>query len=107
MICRGLRGAGRPVLGCPGRAARAAAPRAAQDAFGAPAALGHPPAAKRSGRGCHAGSHSVLAAVDPAQAVAMRLARTGPMPSTSRRRSGSASMTSNTFSPKARSSFFA
>jgi hypothetical protein len=32
-----------------------------------------------------------------AQAPAMRLARTGPMPSTSRRRSGSASMTSNTF----------
>jgi hypothetical protein len=39
MICRGLGGAGRPVLGCPGRAAReTAAPRAAQGAFGAPAA---------------------------------------------------------------------
>jgi hypothetical protein len=41
------------------------------------------------------------------QAAAMRFARTGPMPSTSRRRSGSVSMTSNTFSPKARSSFLA
>ena len=36
-----------------------------------------------------------------------KIARTGPMPSTSRRRSGSASMTSNTFSPKARRSFLA
>ena len=40
-----------------------------------------------------------------AQAAAMRPARTGPMPLTSRRRSGSASMTSNTLSPKARTSF--
>jgi hypothetical protein len=37
-----------------------------------------------------------------AQAVVMRLARTGPMPSTSRSRSGVASIMSNTFSPKAR-----
>jgi len=36
-----------------------------------------------------------------AQAAMMRPARTGPMPFTSRRRSGSASMTSNTFSLKA------
>lgn len=36
-----------------------------------------------------------------------RPARTGPIPSTSRRRSASVSMTSNTFSPKARSSFLA
>src|SRR5207247_7552775 len=35
-----------------------------------------------------------------AQAAVMRPARTGPMPSTSRRRSGSASMTSNTLSPE-------
>ena len=42
-----------------------------------------------------------------AQASTIRLARTGPMPSTSRRRSGSASITSNTFSPNARTSFFA
>src|SRR5258705_12874007 len=41
-----------------------------------------------------------------AQAVVMRLARTAPMPVTSRRRSGSASIVSNTFSPKARTSFF-
>src|SRR5215472_11989835 len=34
-----------------------------------------------------------------AQAAVMRLARMGPMPSTSCRRWGSASMTSNTFSP--------
>ena len=34
-------------------------------------------------------------------------ARTGPMPSTSRNRSGLVSMTSNTFSPKARTSFLA
>ena len=33
--------------------------------------------------------------------------RTGPMPSTSRNRSGVASMMSNTFSPKARRSFLA
>ena len=42
-----------------------------------------------------------------AQASVMRLARTGPMPVTSRRRSGSASIVSNTFSPKARTSFLA
>src|ERR1019366_7710741 len=36
-----------------------------------------------------------------AQASVMRLARTRPMPVTSRRRSGSASIVSNTFSPKA------
>src|SRR5258705_6685165 len=41
-----------------------------------------------------------------AQAAVMRLARTAPMPVTSRRRSGSASIVSNTFSPKARTSFF-
>jgi hypothetical protein len=41
------------------------------------------------------------------QAARMLAARTGPMPSTSRSRSGVASMTSNTFSPKARTSFFA
>src|SRR3984893_10611858 len=41
-----------------------------------------------------------------AQASVMRLARTGPIPVTSRRRSGSASIVSNTFSPKARTSFF-
>jgi hypothetical protein len=37
----------------------------------------------------------------------MLAARTGPMPSTSRSRSGVASMTSNTLSPKARTSFLA
>ena len=37
----------------------------------------------------------------------MLAARTGPMPSTSRNRSGVASMTSNTLSPKARTSFLA
>ena len=42
-----------------------------------------------------------------AQAAVIRSARTGPIPSTSRRRSGSVSMTSNTRSPKARTSFFA
>ena len=42
-----------------------------------------------------------------AQAPVIRSSRTGPMPSTSRRRSGSASMTSNTRSPNARTSFFA
>jgi len=42
-----------------------------------------------------------------AQAAVIRLARTGPMPSTSHRRSGSASMTSNTLSPKTRTSFLA
>src|SRR5205823_13649526 len=36
-----------------------------------------------------------------AQAARMLAARTGPMPATSRSRSGVASMTSNTFSPKA------
>ncbi len=36
-----------------------------------------------------------------AQASVMRLARIGPMPVTSRRRWGSASITSNTFSPNA------
>ena len=35
-----------------------------------------------------------------AQPAAMRSARLGPMPSTSRRRAGSASITSNTASPK-------
>jgi hypothetical protein len=39
--------------------------------------------------------------------VVMRWARTGPMPVTSRSRSGSASITSNTVSPKARTSFCA
>ena len=42
-----------------------------------------------------------------AQASMIRLARTGPMPSTSRRRAGSVSIMSNTFSPNARTSFFA
>ena len=42
-----------------------------------------------------------------AQAPVMRLARTGPMPVTSRRRSGSASMMSNTFSPNALTIFLA
>jgi len=42
-----------------------------------------------------------------AQAPVIRLARVGPIPVTSRRRSGSASITSNTFSPKARTSFLA
>jgi hypothetical protein len=42
-----------------------------------------------------------------AQAVVMRLARTGPMPSTSRNRSGAPSMISNTFSPKALTIFLA
>ena len=42
-----------------------------------------------------------------AQASTIRFARTEPIPSTSRRRSGSASITSNTFSPNARTSFFA
>ena len=37
-----------------------------------------------------------------AQAAVMRLARTRPMPLTSRSRSGVASIMSNTFSPKAR-----
>jgi hypothetical protein len=37
----------------------------------------------------------------------MLAARTGPIPSTSRSRSGVASITSNTFSPKARMSFLA
>ena len=40
-----------------------------------------------------------------AQAPVMRFARTRPIPVTSRSRSGSASMTSNTCSPKARTSF--
>ena len=38
------------------------------------------------------------------QASVIRFARTFPMPVTSRRRSGSASITSNTFSPNARTS---
>ena len=42
-----------------------------------------------------------------AQALVMRLARIGPMPVTSRRRSGSASITSNTFSPNALTIFLA
>ncbi len=42
-----------------------------------------------------------------AQASVMRLALTGPMPVTSRSRSGAASIVSNTFSPKAWTSFFA
>src|SRR6266699_5741829 len=42
-----------------------------------------------------------------AQAAVMRPARTGPMPSTSRRRSGSASMTSNTLSKAAIARFHA
>ena len=42
-----------------------------------------------------------------AQASVIRFARTFPMPVTSRRRSGSASMTSNTFSPNARISLLA
>jgi hypothetical protein len=42
-----------------------------------------------------------------AQAAVMRCARTGPMPSTSRILSGSASMTSNTASPKALTIFLA
>src|SRR5262249_24413253 len=42
-----------------------------------------------------------------AQAARMLAARTGPMPSTSRSRSGVVSMMSNTFSPNARTSFFA
>ena len=42
-----------------------------------------------------------------AQAAVIRSARTGPMPPTSRSRPGSDSMTSNTRSPKARTSFFA
>ena len=42
-----------------------------------------------------------------AQAVVIRSARTGPIPSTSRRRPDSISMTSNTCSPKERTSFFA
>ena len=41
------------------------------------------------------------------QAAVMRSARTGPMPSTSRNRSGSVSMTSNTCSRNTRTSFFA
>ena len=39
-----------------------------------------------------------------AQASVIRFARIGPMPVTSRSRSGSASITSKTFSPKARTS---
>ena len=42
-----------------------------------------------------------------AQAARMLAARTGPIPSTSRSRSGVASIMSNTLSPKARTSFFA
>ena len=42
-----------------------------------------------------------------AQAERMLAARTGPMPSTSRSRSGVVSMISKTFSPKARTSFLA
>jgi hypothetical protein len=42
-----------------------------------------------------------------AQAATMRRARTGPTPATSRSRSGLASMTSNTASPKAATSFWA
>ena len=42
-----------------------------------------------------------------AQASVIRFARTAPMPVTSRSRSGSASMTSNTFSPKALTIFLA
>ena len=42
-----------------------------------------------------------------AQATRMLAARTGPMPATSRSRSGVASITSNTFSAKARTSFLA
>ena len=41
------------------------------------------------------------------QALAMRSARSGPMPETSRRRWGSASVTSNTLSPNAFTSFVA
>lgn len=41
-----------------------------------------------------------------AEASVMRLARTAPIPVTSRRRKGSAYMVSSTFSPKARTSFF-
>ena len=40
-----------------------------------------------------------------AQASVIRFARTFPMPVTSRRRSGSTSIVSNTFSPNARTSF--
>ena len=42
-----------------------------------------------------------------AQAARMLAARTGPIPSTSRSRSGVFSMTSNTLSPKARTNFLA
>jgi hypothetical protein len=42
-----------------------------------------------------------------AQAARMLAARTGPMPSISRSRSGVVSMISKTFSPKARTSFLA
>jgi hypothetical protein len=42
-----------------------------------------------------------------AQASVMRLARKAPMPVTSRKRSGSASMMSKTFSPKAWTIFLA
>ena len=42
-----------------------------------------------------------------AQAPVIRSCRTGPMPSTSRRRPGSSSITSKTLPPKARTSFFA
>src|SRR6266446_798032 len=42
-----------------------------------------------------------------AQAAVLRPARTGPMPVTSLSRSGSTSIVSNTFSPKARTSFLA
>ena len=42
-----------------------------------------------------------------AQALVMRLARIGPMPVTSRSRSGSASMISKTFSPNALTIFLA
>ena len=42
-----------------------------------------------------------------AQPATMRAARFGPMPVTSRRRSGCCSIRSNTASPKARTSFLA
>ena len=42
-----------------------------------------------------------------AQPAMIRAARFGPMPVTSRRRSGSCSIISNTASPKARTSFLA
>src|SRR5262249_13152646 len=46
------------------------------------------------------------AAFCSAQAARMLAARTGPMPSTSRSRSGLVSMMSKTFSPNVRTSFF-